>query len=167
MQRTCSISVKSIRLYKTILISLLFAYFLLYIGSFILQYKWFGILIATLFVLLMVYYWYPSFSKNLSRLKDLSYDDENLYIIESGVEEQIPFHEVKDVEIVSLDGVYQFNFFNKNLHKGAVRCKTSMWYPLNFKTVDKELNRVRGLIRKEHREYKDQIGDGRGLASFN
>ncbi|MCP4457880.1 MAG: hypothetical protein GY816_07640 [Cytophagales bacterium] len=167
MQRTRSISVKSIRLYKTILISLLLAYFLLYTGSFILQNEWLGILIGSLFVLLMVYFWYPSFTNNLSRLKDLSYDDENLYIIENDVEEQIPFHEIRDVEIVSLDGIYQFNFFNKQLHGGVIRCKTSMWYPLNFKTVDRELNRVRGLIRKAHWEYQGQIGNDRGLASFN
>jgi len=167
MQRTRSISIKSIRLYKAALYAFLLAYFLLYAGSNIVRYRWFGILFAVVILSFTIYFWYPGFSKNLSRLKELSYDDENLYIIERGVEEQIPFHEVRDVEIVSLDGVYQFNFFNKQLHDGAIRCKTSMWYPLNFKTVDKELNRVRGLIIKAHREYRDQIGKDRGLASFN
>lgn len=167
MQRTRSISIKSVRLYKAVLVFFFLSYFFLYSGLYIVKYNWWGVFIIVLAVSTIIYYWNPHITRNFTRLKELSYDDENLYIVEKGVEEQIPFHEVKDVEIVSLDGVYQFNFFNKNLHEGAVRCKTSMWYPLNFKTIDKELNRVRALIQKAHREYRDQIGDGRGLASFN
>ena len=167
MRRTKSISIKSIRLYKAALYCFLLAYFLAYSGFYIMEYRWLGILMVVVVVVASVYFWYPGLSKNLNRLKELSYDNENLYIIEKGVEEQIRFCEVKDVEIVSLDGIYQFNFFDKQLHNGAVRCKTSMWYPLNFRTVDKELNRVRGLIWKTHREYRAPTGNDRGLASFN
>lgn len=100
-------------------------------------------------------------------MKDISYDDAHLYINENGVEEQIPFYEIRDVEIVSLNGICKFNFFNIQLHGGAVTCKTSMWYPLNFKKVDKEFNRVRALIRKAHQQYKPEIGQEKNLASYN
>ncbi len=117
------------------------------------------------YAVILIAYWFPSALKTIKQMKNLSYDDENLYVLEDGVEEQIPFEQVKDVEIMSLNGIYRFNFFNKDLHDGFVTCKTSMWYPLNYPAVDKELNRVRALIRKSHQNYRDKIGNENRLAS--
>ncbi len=124
-----------------------------------------GLLFGLGYAVILVAYWFPSVLKTLKQMKNLSYDDENLYVVEDGVEEQIPFEQVKDVEIVSLNGIYRFNFFSKDLHNGFVTCKTSMWYPLNYPTVDKELNRVRALIRKAHQNYRNRIGKENRLAS--
>lgn len=126
----------------------------------------FGAIMGFILVAVAVYYWNPSIGRNFDRLKEIAYDSENLYVIENGREEQIPFYEIRDVEIVSLGGIYKFNFFDKGLHKGFITCKTSMWYPLNYPKVDRELNRVRALINKAHREYKEQITDKNQLASF-
>jgi hypothetical protein len=166
MERTKSISIKNLRLYKA------FSMFLfgLWAFSYIFRFYDFGVLgwiMSAIFFAFAVYYWNPRLGQNLNRLKEIAYDSENLYIIENETEEQIPFIAIRDVEIVSLGGIYRFNFLDKNLHKGWITCKTSMWYPFNFKTVDKELNRVRALIAKAHRNYTGEIGQERGLASFN
>lgn len=104
--------------------------------------------------------------ENHLHLKDLSYDRGNLYILEKGREEQIPFYRIKDVELTSLSGIYQFNFYDKDLHGGWVSCKTSMWYPLNFPKVDRELERVRQLIRRAHELYEHEQPNNQ-LTSFN
>ncbi len=167
MQRTKAISSRFYKSYKYgaagLIFLLAFSYILypLVAGDF----SWFRVIISILYFGIGIKYWFPSLISSIKQMKDLSYDDENLYIIENSVEEQIPFNEIKEVEIVSLNGIYRFHFFDKSLHGGAVSCKTSMWYPFNFIKVDKELNRVRGLIWKAQREYGSRIGGNKGLPS--
>lgn len=171
MERTRSISTTFYKTYKIIAYSFLALFMLVYFGRFIviigLANIYIGLVAVALILIGLKYRWYPDFFKDFNKLKDVSYDSENLYIIEDGLEEQIPFYEIKDVEIKSLNGVYQFNFFNKNLYDGSITCKTSMWYPFNYRKVDSELNRVRSLIRKAHRSYEEQTGNDKSLASFN
>ena len=110
----------------------------------------------------------PAFIRQFNGIKDISYDHENLYINKKeGLEEQIPFYMIKDVELVSLNGIYRFNFQDKELHGGRVSCKTSLWYPFNHKKVDKEFNRVRLLIRKARKEHERQKGLSKKLPAIH
>ena len=156
-ERTKSLSTSFYKVYKIISFSLIILFIMLYYVHFVLligfaHIGW-GLFALICLILVIKFKWYPEFFKEFKRLKDISYDSNNLYIVEKGIEEQIPFYEIKDVEIKSLNGIYQFNFFDKSLYDGAVRCKTSLWYPLNYKKVDAELNRVRSLIKKAKAEF--------------
>lgn len=149
-----------------VLSTFIIAYFAPYIDT-ILRWDWY---LSLPFLGVLIYLAFRLFKeriKDWQHLKDIAYDSQNLYITEKGREEQIPFHEVRDVEITSLNGIYRFIFYNKELHGGWVSCKTSMWYPLNFPKVDKELNRVRGLINKAHHAYQEEPETGNQLMSFN
>lgn len=97
-------------------------------------------------------------------IKEVSHDKENLYVKEGTYEIQIPFYQVKDVEILSLDGLYKFHFFHHDQFGKEVICKPSLWYPLNFRKIDKELDQLRFLVRKAHLEYKDDVNSN-ALAS--
>lgn len=61
-------------------------------------------------IVLMMFYWFPNLKKFLNQIKEVAYDKENLYVKEGDYEIQIPFYEVKDIEILSLDGCISSNF---------------------------------------------------------
>ncbi len=103
----------------------------------------------------------------MNLLKEISYDSSNLYIHEADYEIQIPYYQVRDVEIISLGGLYKFHLYHSDQFGKEVLCKPSIWYPLNYKKVDKELDRIRAMIKKSHREYNEQIGNDKNLATFN
>jgi hypothetical protein len=167
MQRTKSLTTRYYRWYKISLIALVGGLLLFYNIHWILSGEFLGLVWVALYAFVIVRYWYPGLVKSLRQMKNIAYDRRNLYILENGQEEQIPFHEIKEVEIISLDGIYKFHFFDKNLHGGAVTCKTSMWYPLNYPKVDKELNRVRDLIRAARKEYYAQNDGQKELSSYH
>lgn len=73
---------------------------------------------------------------------------------------QIPFEEIKEVELWSLDGIYCFRLYKKGQLGKEIRCKPSIWSPLNFKKIDEQLNWIRYLIAKRKRQYTEQIGQG-------
>jgi hypothetical protein len=92
--------------------------------------------------------------KNLRLLKQISYNNQFLYVHEEGVDTQVPLERIRDVEIMSLDGMYKFHLMDKEAFGPYIMCKTSIWYPFNFKKVDKELDHVRYLISKRKREIQ-------------
>ena len=156
MKKERSISTKYIQLYQVLAIAAVSAFVFFYGTSFIRDRGWIGILMSVLYVAFVIYFWYPSFLKNIRKIKQISYDDEYLYVHEEGVDTQIPLERVRDVEITSLDGMYRFNFVDKEPFGAYILCKTSIWYPLNFRKVDKELNRVRNLISKRKRTFVEE-----------
>ncbi|MEP0985198.1 hypothetical protein [Ekhidna sp.] len=167
MERSKSLSVKSIKAYKLLLIgavSFLFIFYVLINSS---RGGLFGILSAITYVFIMIFYWYPNLTKFFRQIKEVAYDQENLYVKEGSYEIQVPFHQVKDIEIVSLDGLYKFKLYHNDQFGDEVICKPSLWYPLNYKKIDAELNRIRALVRKAHHEYKEKIGLDKGLASHS
>lgn len=166
MERTRSLSIKGIKRYKMFGYSGILFVLCLYAYSGLQRGDTFGLIMSLGIGAMVIFYWYPNIGKFLSRLKEVSYDSENLYVVEGDTEVQIPFVEIRDVEIVSLDGLYKFNLFRDSQFGKEIMCKPSNWYPFNFKKVDRELNRVRALINKAHWEYKEQITDNNQLASF-
>lgn len=127
--------------------------------------NWTSRLIAVSYILLGAFVYWPRVKNFLQKIKEVSYDKENLYVREGEYEIQIPFYEVKDIEIMSLDGLYKFTLYHHDQFGNEVICKPSFWYPLNYKRIDAELNRIRGWVRKSHHEYQDKIGSGHTLPS--
>ncbi|MEQ9403780.1 MAG: hypothetical protein RIM99_09360 [Cyclobacteriaceae bacterium] len=154
-------------MYKIGSIILLFLIILMYSWTPLMQGKAIGYFLAIGYPMLIIIFGYKDFRKYYKALKEISYDKENLYVHEKNYEIQIPYHQIKDVEIISLGGLYKFHLYHTDQFGKEVICKPSIWYPLNYKKIDKELNRIRAMIRKAHHNYKEQIGIDKSLASFN
>lgn len=95
--------------------------------------------------------------KHIKQLKYLEYDDSNLYVKHHDYEVQIPYEQIKEVSIVSIDGLYKFVFYKANQFGEFVLCKPSLWYPFNYPRIDDELNRIRAMIDKRKREVLNAI----------
>ena len=98
--------------------------------------------------------------KGVFGIKYVEYYDANLYVSHNDYQVQIPFEEIKEVELLSLDGIYCFRLYKKGQLGKEIRCKPSIWYPLNFKKIDEQLNYIRYLIAKRKMQYREQIGQG-------
>jgi len=91
--------------------------------------------------------------KSFKLLKQVSYDEQNLYVQQDDFESQIPFYRIKNVELISLDGVYKFVLIDNDQFGDTVLCKPSIWYPFTYKKVDKELQEIRNRIAKVKELY--------------
>jgi hypothetical protein len=105
------------------------------------------------FTLPMIFAYTYSFYSNFKELKKVlyvEYDDANLYVSHNDYQIQIPFEEVKELNIVT--GGYLFRLYKRTQVGNEILCLPSIWYPLNYKKVDNEINRVRALIAKRKNE---------------
>ena len=157
-----TLTTKAIRIYKIIIIALiaLAGMVYIYLGADIAG-IW-GVLMYGVFIVFMAKKY---FNETYSKIKEVSYDEQSLYVKEGEYQIQIPFYQVKDIEIISMDGLYKFKLYHHDQFGDEVVCKPSIWYPFNYKRIDAELNRIRSYVRKAHREYKEQIGLDRSLPS--
>lgn len=165
MQRTRSLTTKGFKAYKVTIMIALSAFVFTFAGVHIMSGQWFGIIYGIGYPALLVFYWFPSFKRSMQTLKELSYDKKNLYVHEDGYEIQIPFHQVRDVQLVSLDGLYRFRLYHNDQFGKEVMCKPSFWYPFNFKRIDAELERIRSYVRQAHRDFVPENVDERSLPS--
>lgn len=165
MERTKSLSIQSVKRYKVVTAIVLSLLMLAYIYIMGFSDNWTSKLIAVSYILMGIFVYWPRVKDFLKKIKEVSYDKENLYVKEGAYEIQIPFYEIKDIEIMSLDGLYKFTLYHHDQFGNEVICKPSLWYPLNYKRIDAELNRIRSLVRKAHHEYQDNVGAERTLPS--
>jgi hypothetical protein len=84
-------------------------------------------------------------------LKSISYDDSSVYYEKDGFEVQVPFEEIKDIEIKTLTGIYVINLYRPAQDGDKIWFKTSLKYPLNFKKKDAEVNVLRHKIERYKR----------------
>ncbi len=156
MERSKSLSISSIRRYKLITVTAISVMVISYILLLGFSDNWSSWVFAAVYLNFGVFVYWPRFKDFLNKIKEVSYDKENLYVKEGDYEVQIPFYEVKDIEIMSLDGLYKFTLYHHDQFGNEVICKPSNWYPLNYKKIDAELNRIRGLVLKAHHNYKEE-----------
>lgn len=95
-------------------------------------------------------------SQVIWKVKSVSFDDSSVYYEQKGFEVQVPFEEIRDIEIKSLTGIYSINLYNKNQDGEKIYFKTSMWYPLNFKKKDEEVNVLRDKIDQYKRTLPEK-----------
>lgn len=165
MERTRSLTTRGFKIYKMSIMVALSAFVLAFAIVHLRSGQWFGIIYGLGYPALLIFYWFPSFKRSMQTLREVSYDTKNLYVHEEGYEIQIPFHQVRDVQLVSLDGLYRFRLFKENQFGKEVMCKPSFWYPFNYKKIDAELDRIRSYVRRAHREYVPEEVDERALPS--
>ena len=94
--------------------------------------------------------------KMIKSLKNISYDDSSLFCEKGGFEVQVLFEEVKDIEIKTLTGIYTINLYRKDQDGDKISFKTSMWYPLNFKKQDEQVNVLRDKISQYKRALPEK-----------
>lgn len=165
MERSKSLSINSIKKYKLFSAAVLTAFVIAYILLLGVSNKWSNWVIAGIYIGFSVFVYWPKMRDFFRKIKEVSYDRENLYVKEGEYEIQVPFYEVKDIEIVSLDGLYKFKLYHHDQFGNEVICKPSLWYPLNYKRIDAELNRIRALVHKAHHEYMKRTDSERTLPS--
>lgn len=153
--RTTIVSTSKLKTHKItsliLLISLLAVILAASIGQ---MYR--GQWIAGLFLLpIWIFIGFKAISLVLS-LKKISYDDSSVYYEKDGFEVQIPFEDIKDIEIRSLTGIYTINLYQPSQDGKEVSFKMSLWYPFNYKKQDEKVNELRNNIDRYKRTLPEQ-----------
>ena len=78
----------------------------------------------------------------------VEFDDDHLYVIKKGQDTLIPLENIKDVEIVSMGGVYRVDLYSPEDFGAKLYFKPSLLYPFNFKKKDALVNVLRSNIER-------------------
>ena len=98
--------------------------------------------------LFMMAYIILSRIKLLRKLKNITYDNSNIYYNVNDYEEQIPFYQIKEVQLYSVNGVYKINLRTPGQAGKEIFFKPSVWYPFNFNKQDVKVDQLRKAIRQ-------------------
>ncbi len=79
-------------------------------------------------------------------MQRVSFDDEFLYVYSKDQDYIIPLENIESVEIESLGGVYKVNVYHPEQLGKEFYFKTSLIYPLNYKSKDALVNVLRNQI---------------------
>jgi hypothetical protein len=149
-----TISTKYLKYYRYFLILFISTMVLLYSFQAFMMNGFLGIALGLSYAVLFFMVYLPRVNKLMKSLKQISYDHEYLYVHEADQQLMLPLSRIKIVELTSLDGLYKFNLMDEQHFGKELYCKTSMWYPFNYKKVDKDLDFIRYLIKKaKERSY--------------
>lgn len=162
--RTTIVSTSKIKTYKIIALSLVSAITLLVVGGALYRLIGFGeyyLLFSVPLYVMLAYQAIPAIVK----IKNVSYDESSVYYDKNGFEVQIPFEDVRDVEIKTISGIYKINLYVPSQDGQSIMFKTSLWYPFNFKKQDELVNDLRDKIDRYKRALPEQ--HFAGLSSYN
>jgi hypothetical protein len=87
--------------------------------------------------------------KRMKRIFDLKYiefDDYNIYCQLEGYEEQIPFYQIKSINLIDPSGIHEIKLHDPSQVGERIFFKPSIWYPFNFKKVDNVIFKLKDLI---------------------
>jgi hypothetical protein len=80
------------------------------------------------------------------KFQEVYFDDEFLYVYKKKQDYLIPLENIESVEIESLGGVYKVNLYHAEQLGKELYFKTSLIYPLNYKSKDALVNVFRSKI---------------------
>lgn len=105
------------------------------------------------FLLQLPVLWFFTFKafKHSKKLKTVSYDDSSVYYEKDGYEVQVPFEDIKSIE---LDQGWAINLYRPTQDGDRIMFTPSVWYPFNFKKKDAEIN----VLRDKIDDYKRRLG---------
>jgi len=164
IMKTTVISTSKIKTYKFILIAITVG-ILLFWSVFIIRVLMTGenyFMIANFAVYGFLVY---KVITHINKIKSISFDDSSIYYIKDDYEVQVPFEDIKDIEIKSLDGLYEIKFYSPTQDGERIFFKSSLWYPLNFKKQDDLVNVLRDKIDRYKRTLPEQ--HYQQLSSYN
>lgn len=84
--------------------------------------------------------------RTTSKLERVSFDEQFLYVYRKDMDMLIPLESIESVEISSLGGTYKVNQYNPEQLGKQFFFKTSLLYPLNYKSMDARVNQLRRYI---------------------
>ena len=84
----------------------------------------------------------------------VEFDEDFLYIIKKRQDTMIPLENIKDVEIVSMGGVYLVDLYIPEDFGVKLYFKPSLLYPFNFKKKDALVNVLRSSIERAKQKKK-------------
>lgn len=84
----------------------------------------------------------------VKKFQQASFDDEFLYVYQKQQDYVIPLENIESVEIESLGGVYKVNLYHPEQLGKEFYFKTSLIYPLNYRSKDELVNVLRRNIDK-------------------
>lgn len=93
-------------------------------------------------------------------IKNVSYDESSVYYDKNGYEVQIPFEDIRDIEIKTISGIYIINLYRPSQDGNSIMFKTSLWYPFNFKREDEKVNDLRDRIDRYKRTMPERNLEG-------
>ncbi|MBX2946784.1 MAG: hypothetical protein KF725_13195 [Cyclobacteriaceae bacterium] len=82
----------------------------------------------------------------VKKFQQASFDEEFLYVYQKQQDYVIPLENIESVEIESLGGVYKVNLYHPEQLGKEFYFKTSLIYPLNYKSKDELVNVLRRAI---------------------
>jgi hypothetical protein len=96
--------------------------------------------------------WYFSFRalQDLKNMKTVFYDESSVYYEKDGYEVQIPFEDIKNIELNKGWGI---NLYRPTQDGDRIRFTPSVWYPFNFRKKEEEINKLRDKIDR----YKETL----------
>ena len=111
------------------------------------------------FLLQLPVLWFFTFKalKNSKKLKTISYDDSSVYYEKDGYEVQIPFEEIKNIELY--EG-WAINLYRPAQDGDRIMFLPSIWYPFNFRKKDAEIDKLRDKIDQFKRSMPMRNLDG-------
>ena len=162
--RTTIVSTSKLKTFKVIALNLVSIITLAVLGfalqSVLIYDNYYPLLSVPLYIML-AYKAIPAIIK----IKNVSYDESSVYYDKNGFEVQIPFEDIKDIEIKTLSGIYTINLYMPSQDGTSIMFKTSLWYPFNFKKQDEKVNELRDLIDTYKRTMPEK--NLVGLSSYN
>lgn len=149
------VSTSKIKTYKIITLSIIgmiaVSVLVFTVYTVIVQRMYYQLLNIPLYIVL-VYKAVPAILK----IKNVSYDDSSVYYDRKGYEVQIPFEDIKSVEIKTISGIYKINLFDPTQDGSVILFKTSLWYPFNFRRQDEKVNVLRDNIDTYKRKIQER-----------
>ncbi len=145
--RTTIVSTSKIKTYKIFVMSIVSMVTILFVGGPVYRWIFYGEFNSILTVPIYIWLAYKTIPAIL-RIKNVSYDHSSVYYDKKGFEVQIPFEDIKDIEIKTISGIYKLNLYDPSQDGSSILFKTSLWYPFNFKKQDEKVNELRGKIDK-------------------
>lgn len=154
--RTTIISTSKIKTYKIISLSIVSAITLLLVGGALYRsigFEEYNLLLIVPIYIMFAYKAIPAIVK----IKNISYDESSVYYDKKGFEVQIPFEDIRDIEIKTISGIYKINLYMPNQDGKSIMFKTSLWYPFNFRRQDEKVNELRDRIDRYKRTLPEKI----------
>lgn len=94
-------------------------------------------------------------AKMAAKLEQVSFDDEFLYVFRKDQDYVIPLENIESIEIESIGGVYKVNLYHAEQLGDHFYFKTSLLYPLNYKSKDALVNVLRKNIDMAKRKKQE------------
>lgn len=111
------------------------------------------------YIVLLPLVWYFSFRaiREAKKYKTISYDDSSIYYEKDGYEVQIPFEDIKNIELYQ---GWAINLYRPTQDGDRIMFLPSLWYPLNFRKKDAEIDKLRDKIDQYKRSMPERNFEG-------